>query len=99
MIGTTSAKHEMDTMGLCGTFQSVVEVPPIRHKQQVLKVVSEIGTVEGSDLKKLEGKLSPKWNFGIKKLISMADYASQAEDKGTVVDVFIKLLEEAHSQQ
>jgi len=29
----------------------------------------------------------------------MADYASQAEDKGTVVDVFIKLLEEAHSQQ
>ena len=40
-----------------------------------------------------------RWNFGIKKLISMADYASQAEDKGTVVDVFIKLLEEAHSQQ
>lgn len=42
VIGTSSAKHEMDMMGLCGTFQSVVEVPPIRHKQQVLKVVSEI---------------------------------------------------------
>lgn len=42
VIGTTSAKQEMDMMGLCGTFQSVVEVPPIRHKQQVLKVVSEI---------------------------------------------------------
>lgn len=42
VIGTTSAKQEMDMMGLTGTFQSVVEVPSIRHKQHVLKVVSEI---------------------------------------------------------
>ena len=42
VIGTTSAKREMDMMDLCGTFQSMVEVPAIHHKHQVVKVVSEI---------------------------------------------------------
>ena len=42
VIGTTSAKREMDMMDLCSTFQSMVEVPAIHHKHQVVKVVSEI---------------------------------------------------------
>lgn len=38
-------------------------------------------------------------NIGIKKLIGIADYANQAADKSAVVDVFTKLLEEAHTHQ
>ena len=38
-------------------------------------------------------------NIGIKKLIGIADYANQATDKSAVVDVFTKLLEEAHTHQ
>lgn len=43
--------------------------------------------------------LCVRCNIGIKKLIGIADYAKQAEEKSAVIDVFVTLLEEAHAHQ
>jgi vesicle-fusing ATPase len=96
IIGTTSSRIELDMMGLPTVFQSLVEVPPITQREQIVNVVEAINMMDKSGSELLRSKLPSKCgSIGVKKLIGIADYARQSGEPKDVVETFLKLFTES----
>ncbi|KAJ3339956.1 transport between ER and Golgi ATPase protein [Gonapodya sp. JEL0774] len=95
ILATTSQRAILDQLDMTNCFDDEVEVPPIRDLNSVQAVLAELNPFESDAetqrcLKTLRNDgMEGQFSIGVKKLIMLAEMASQDADK---VGKFIQLL-------
>lgn len=94
VIGTTSCRDVLETMGIVEAFNTVIHVPSIWSADQLKQVLQESNFFEDDEIKQIEKNIGQRrLCIGIKKLLMMAEMAVQTVKRDRV-DKFVCLLED-----
>ncbi|KAJ7377865.1 hypothetical protein OS493_025759 [Desmophyllum pertusum] len=104
VIGTTSCRDVLETMGIVESFNTVIHVPSLSSTDHLREVLQEVKLFDEDEIKQIERNIGERRLFvGIKKLLMMAEMAVQLETSyvdtnvplsGDRVDKFVSLLED-----
>ncbi|XP_015764199.1 PREDICTED: vesicle-fusing ATPase-like [Acropora digitifera] len=94
VIGTTSCRDVLETMGIVEAFNTVIHVSSLSSIDHLKAVFQEVKLFDADEIKQIERNIGQQRLFvGIKKLLVMAEMAVQT-NKRDRVDKFLSLLED-----
>ncbi|XP_020616810.1 vesicle-fusing ATPase-like [Orbicella faveolata] len=94
VIGTTSSREVLETMGIVESFNTVIHVPSLSSTDQLREVLQHVKLFDEDEIRQIERNIGQRRLFvGIKKLLMMAEMAVQTIKRDRV-DKFVSLLED-----
>lgn len=94
VIGTTSSREVLETMGIVESFNTVIHVPSLSSTGQLTEVLQSVKLFDEDEIRQIERNIGQRRLFvGIKKLLMMAEMAVQTVKRDRV-DKFVSLLED-----
>lgn len=97
IIGTSSCREVLEQLQMLSAFNTVIHIPSITKHNYLINVLKDIGCFSAGELEQVTSEFAGKnklLNVSVKKLISLAEMASQVENPSYKIIKFISLLEE-----